>query len=150
MNYDDKFERVFSAKISCHSLEISRATENEDHRFHIFEYLSFGAPESLKNDLHIETESSKDMEGKFNEVDLSLSEIGLSEEQKFHIYQILAFITHLVKIDFEQQQEEEGCKLSPKSMQSLKAAARILEISENYFQETLITHNLAIKSSSIK
>lgn len=153
MIYDDDFELVSRGKISCHSLEISRATENENQYFHIFEYLSFGAPESLKDDLQINSENSEAMEGKFNDVDSSLSEVGLSKKQKFHIYRILAFITHLVKIDFEDQKEEECCKMSPKSMQSLKAAAHIMEMSVNDFQETLITSNFPIKnaeSSSIK
>lgn len=153
MNYDDTLERVSSSKISCHSLEISRATENEDRRFHIFEYLSFGAPESLKSKLHIESNSSRDMEGKFIEVDSILSEIGMSTEQKFHIYRILAFITHLVKIEFEDQnKEEDGCKLGPKSIESYKADASILNMAEEDFKETLMTQYLSIKNaeSSLK
>lgn len=106
-----------------------------------------GAPNTSKKVLHLKDENESDMIANFNKADVELSGLGLSNDQKFHIYRVVALVYHLANIHFEDIEEEEGCKLTPSSSKFFKAAALIIGIQEDDLDTFFTTLNLQISAA---
>lgn len=125
-------------------------TNDNYGQFQIFKLLLNGAPNILKEVLYLKGNDKSDAIANFNKADGELSCFGVSDDQKFQIYRILALIYHLANIHFEDIKEEDGCKLTPSSLEFFEAAAHIVGVQKEDLKEFLTTENFQTKADAIK
>lgn len=79
----------------------------------------------------------------FNSMDQALEHFGVSKEDKFSIYQIVAAILHLGNIAFEESPDDSrgGCrvKLEPESQEALSNVSQLLGVDQDQLQTCLQT-----------
>lgn len=91
----------------------------------------------------------KEYSHEFSVLDAGLSRIGLSDDQKMHLYKALALILHIGNIDFDSDEDNGKCTISSNSFTSLNAAAQLLNIAVKEFENFLLTRPFKVSASSI-
>jgi myosin-6 len=79
-----------------------------------------------------------------------MSQMGLSTQEKFNIYSTVAAVLHLGNVNFEDDPESTkgGCKVTPKTEQSLSITAEMLGLDQRDLRNALITRILMTKTTS--
>jgi myosin-6 len=80
-----------------------------------------------------------------------MNDIGISQQDKLHIYNILAGILHLGNINFEDDHEstQNGCKIIPTSEQVLIITAQMLHVDLHDLRNVLLTRILTNENTII-
>lgn len=76
----------------------------------------------------------------FETIDATLTQFGLSEEQKIALYKILASILHLGELEFTANVE--GCELVETKRKSIGNAATLLGVNSEILSESLMTRTI--------
>lgn len=76
----------------------------------------------------------------FEILDATLTQFGMSEEQKIALYKILASILHLGKLEFAAYTE--GCQLVETKRKSIENAATLLGVNLKILSESLMTRTI--------
>lgn len=86
----------------------------------------------------------------FNECDQSMTQIGVSTQDKLNIYSTVAAVLHLGNINFEDDPESTkgGCKITPATEKSLGTTAEMLGLDQRDLRNSLITRILMTKTTS--
>ncbi|CAF1462018.1 unnamed protein product [Adineta ricciae] len=86
----------------------------------------------------------------FNECDQSMSQMGLTEQDKLNIYSTVAAVLHLGNINFEDDPESTkgGCKITRTTEQSLTITGEMLGLDQRDLRNALITRILMTKTTS--
>lgn len=79
-----------------------------------------------------------------------MSQMGLSEKDKFNIYSTVAAVLHLGNINFEDDPESTkgGCKITRTTEQSLLITAEMLNVDQRDLRNALTTRILMTKTTS--
>ncbi|UJR27958.1 hypothetical protein I4U23_009216 [Adineta vaga] len=86
----------------------------------------------------------------FNECDQSMTQMGLTEQEKLNIYSTVAAVLHLGNINFEDDPESTkgGCKVTRTTEQSLTITGEMLGLDQRDLRNALITRILMTKTTS--
>ncbi|CAF0806431.1 unnamed protein product [Adineta steineri] len=86
----------------------------------------------------------------FNQCDQSMTQMGLTEQNKLDIYSTVAAVLHLGNINFEDDPESTkgGCRISYKTEQSLITTAEMLGLDQRDLRNALVTRILMTKTTS--
>lgn len=86
----------------------------------------------------------------FNECDQSMTQMGLTTQEKLNIYSTVAAVLHLGNINFEDDPESTkgGCKVTSSTEKSLSITAEMLGLDPRGLRNALITRVLMTKTSS--
>lgn len=87
------------------------------------------------------------MAGKFLEADITLDCLGLSEEQKHVIYQLLAAIIHIGNIEYSD--DDEQAKILERSKPHIDYAASLLNISTVELMDAIFFRTIEINGEKI-
>lgn len=83
----------------------------------------------------------------FKAMDKALIHIGMENEIKMKVYQILAAIPHLGNIVFVDNSTEDGCMVADSTKIHLCHAARLLEIRQQDLEMNLLTRKMNVAGS---
>lgn len=84
---------------------------------------------------------------KFEAVDKSLHNVGLSKNDRMRIFKILAAILHLGNIELEENTDGK-CQISDSSTGHFENAARLLEIDQKRLRAALFTRIITVGDSN--
>ncbi|CAF2816565.1 unnamed protein product [Rotaria sp. Silwood2] len=86
----------------------------------------------------------------FNQCDQSMSQIGVTDQDKLNIYSTVAAVLHLGNINFEDDPEstQGGCKITSATEKSLSITAGLLGLDQHDLRNALITRVLMTKTMS--
>lgn len=86
----------------------------------------------------------------FNECDQSMTQMGLTAQEKINIYNTVASVLHLGNINFDDDPESTkgGCKITPATEKSLGITAEMLGLEQRELRNALITRILMTKTTS--
>lgn len=86
----------------------------------------------------------------FETIDCALENCGFSKEQKMLIYKLIASILFLRNINFEDLNNEDGCKISSEAENSLANAAYLLGIDAIKLKKVFIGRSMHVAGSEIR
>ncbi|KAL5282800.1 MYO6 family protein [Megaselia abdita] len=88
----------------------------------------------------------------FSALDKALSRLGLSGNDKFAIYALVAAVLHLGNISFEDMPDDVrgGCQVSDSSEKSLKLSAQLLGLDDFELRQALVSRVMQSKGGGIK
>ncbi|GAB6032668.1 Unconventional myosin-VI [Chamberlinius hualienensis] len=77
----------------------------------------------------------------FEAMNKGLSHFGLDEQQRLAVYTVVAAVLHLGNVSFEDNPEDTkgGCKVSPKSEETLKIASTLMATDKEELRQSLIS-----------
>lgn len=85
----------------------------------------------------------------FEDVDVSLDHLGLSKDEKKHVYAVLSSILNLGNIEFETTDDEQCC-VTRESEMFLNNAAQLLDIDKLILKDALTSYSREIGKQHIK
>ena len=85
----------------------------------------------------------------FQLTDKAMTQMGMTDEEKFSIYGAVAGVLHLGNVLFEEDPESKGgCRVTPQSQPSLETAAVLLGCDKDDLKQSLVCRAMqAIKSA---
>lgn len=88
----------------------------------------------------------------FSALDKALTRLGLSDNDKFAIYALVAAVLHLGNISFEDMPDDVrgGCQVSDSSEKSLKLSAQLLGLDEFELRQALVSRVMQSKGGGVK
>lgn len=88
----------------------------------------------------------------FKVCDDAMNHLGMSEDERFSVYTIVASVLHLGNIAFEDNHEDTkgGCMISANSDKSLQVAAVLLGVDKEELMEALITRVMQATRGGVK
>lgn len=157
---------VVGGFISHYLLEKSRICKQSkgERNYHVFYRLCSGAPQQIKSKLGITkaedflylkqgsiTDPNLDDASDYRRMDESMNRVGFSGEEKANIFRVVAAVLHVGNISFEDSGDTEGGSVvSPKSMNSLNTAAKLLDVSSEELRMSLTTRTMSAGGSNMR
>ncbi|XP_052809072.1 unconventional myosin-VI-like isoform X2 [Mya arenaria] len=88
----------------------------------------------------------------FKVCDDAMSHLGMSDDERFSVYTVVAAVLHLGNIEFEDNHEDTrgGCKLADATTKSLLVVAVLLGVEKEELQEALITRVMQATRGGVK
>ncbi|KAL4232927.1 Unconventional myosin-VI [Mactra antiquata] len=88
----------------------------------------------------------------FKVCDDAMNHLGMSSDERFSVYTIVASVLHLGNITFEDNHEDTkgGCMISGSSEKSLKIASVLLGVDQDEFKEALVTRVMQATRGGVK
>ncbi|KAL1510024.1 hypothetical protein ABEB36_004680 [Hypothenemus hampei] len=88
----------------------------------------------------------------FKELDLALTRIGASEQERLQIYATVAAVLHLGNIEFEDNPEDTrgGCRVAKSAEKSLIIASKLLEIDPEELRQALVSRVMQSARGGLK
>lgn len=88
----------------------------------------------------------------FHRLDQALCRLGLSDQQRTHIYGLVAAVLHLGNITFEDNPDDArgGCQVAQKSEDSLTITAQLIGVDPCELRQALVTRVMQSKGGGVK
>lgn len=83
----------------------------------------------------------------FTTVNDALENIGLSQKERMDIYKILAAISHIGNVNFEESSTTEKLQISDHTRIHLEFASKLLNVVPNMLETSLLMRDIEIKGS---
>lgn len=85
----------------------------------------------------------------FMDVDYTLDVMGIQENEKTGLYQLLAVIIHLGNIEFENSGNDDAAQISEKSKHHIGFAATLLNVSSDDLMNALLFRTIDVNGSTM-
>lgn len=85
----------------------------------------------------------------FESVDNAMVQLGVRDEERVKIYEILAAILHLGNVSFEENNCLEGCKIASNTKNHLIHATKLLRIQQGTLEKYLLKRKIQVGSDPI-
>lgn len=88
----------------------------------------------------------------FKVCDDAMNHLGMSEDERFSVYTIVASVLHLGNINFEDNHEDTkgGCMISPATEKSLLISAKLIGVDKEELREALVSRVMQATRGGVK